>query len=236
VDLNLKSPSFLTRALLPQLEAARPPRRRPGGQRRSIDGPCRMRYSYSRARPGCTTPDPVWPPSWGLRSITVKRDRARPFESKMMAPRGRARRRDRRPIAAGPYRRPDDIAGVVVFLTSRAGSYITARSSSTGHRDQLTTGHPAAPAPLPATRQSDSRPSPARAASRPRRRGPRWIERRRRPRGGAGARSVRGDPGVADRRWPASTAGNGARPARAARPAGRCARTLRRSGRRSRRP
>ncbi|HZG92993.1 MAG TPA: glucose 1-dehydrogenase [Pseudonocardia sp.] len=130
VDLNLKSPFFLTRALLPQLEAAAtaddPARVVNVG---SIDGlrvPGMPTYSYSASKAGLHHLTRVLAAELGPRSITVNAIAPGPFESKMMAA-TLAEHGDE--IAArsplGRIGRPDDIAGVVVFLTSRAGSYIT---------------------------------------------------------------------------------------------------------------
>ncbi len=130
VDLNLKSPFFLTRAFLPLLEAA--------GSREdparvinigSIDGlhvPTLPTYSYSASKAGLHHLTRVLARELGPRHITVNAVAPGPFESKMMAYTlehfGDA-------IAeAAPLRRigrPDDMAGVAVYLSSRAGAYVT---------------------------------------------------------------------------------------------------------------
>ncbi len=130
VDLNLKAPFFLTRALLPQLEAAAtaddPARVVNVG---SIDGlrvPSLPTYSYSASKAGLHHLTRVLAAELGPRSITVNAIAPGPFESKMMAA-TLAEHGDE--IAArsplGRIGRPDDIAGVMVFLTSRAGAYVT---------------------------------------------------------------------------------------------------------------
>jgi NAD(P)-dependent dehydrogenase (short-subunit alcohol dehydrogenase family) len=130
VDLNLKSPFFLTRAFLPLLEAAGtqddPARVINIG---SIDGlrvPSLPTYSYSASKAGLHHLTRVLARELGPRHITVNAIAPGPFESKMMAATlssfGDA-------IAeAAPLRRigrPDDMAGVAVFLSSRAGAYVT---------------------------------------------------------------------------------------------------------------
>jgi NAD(P)-dependent dehydrogenase (short-subunit alcohol dehydrogenase family) len=129
VDLNLKSPFFLTRALLPKLEKAAAP-----------DDPARVinigsidgigtpleRYSYTSSKAAVHQLTRVLAKELGPRSITVNAVAPGPFESKMMAATleafGDA-------IAqAAPLRRigrPEDMAGVAVYLASRAGAYVT---------------------------------------------------------------------------------------------------------------
>jgi NAD(P)-dependent dehydrogenase (short-subunit alcohol dehydrogenase family) len=130
LDLNLKSPFFLTRALLPLLEAAAsdddPARVINIG---SIDGlrvPALPTYSYSASKSAVHMLTKVLAKELGPKRITVNAVAPGPFESKMMAATldafGDA-------IAAsaplGRIGRPDDMAGVAVYLASRAGSYVT---------------------------------------------------------------------------------------------------------------
>jgi NAD(P)-dependent dehydrogenase (short-subunit alcohol dehydrogenase family) len=130
IDLNLKSPFFLTRAFLPLLEAAAtdddPARVINIG---SIDGlrvPALPTYSYSSSKAAVHMLTKVLAKELGPKRITVNAVAPGPFESKMMAATldafGDA-------IAAaaplGRIGRPDDMAGVAVFLASRAGSYVT---------------------------------------------------------------------------------------------------------------
>jgi len=130
VDLNLKTPFFLTRAFLPLLEAAGteedPARIINIG---SIDGlrvPPFPTYAYSASKAGLHHMTRVLARELGPRRITVNAVAPGPFESKMMAATlmtmGEA-------IAdAAPLRRigrPDDMAGVVIYLASRAGAYVT---------------------------------------------------------------------------------------------------------------
>jgi NAD(P)-dependent dehydrogenase (short-subunit alcohol dehydrogenase family) len=130
LDLNLKSPFFLTRALLPLLEA--------GGTHDdparvinigSIDGlhvPSLPTYSYSASKAGLHHMTRVLARDLGPRHITVNAVAPGPFESKMMA--ATLRSFGDAIAEAAPLRRigrPDDMAGAAVFLSSRAGAYVT---------------------------------------------------------------------------------------------------------------
>ena len=129
-DLNLKAPFFLTRAFLPLLEAAGtaddPARVINIG---SIDGlrvPPFPTYAYSASKAGLHHLTRVLARELGPRHVTVNAVAPGPFESKMMAATldtfGDA-------IAdAAPLKRigrPDDMAGVAIYLASRAGAYVT---------------------------------------------------------------------------------------------------------------
>ncbi|MFC6880602.1 MULTISPECIES: SDR family oxidoreductase [Actinomadura] len=130
VDLNLKSPFFLTRALLPLLEAAGthddPARVINVG---SIDGirvPPLPTYSYSASKAGVHQLTRVLARELGPRHITVNAVAPGPFESKMMAATLEAFGDVISETA--PLRRigrPDDMAGIAVYLASRAGAYVT---------------------------------------------------------------------------------------------------------------
>jgi NAD(P)-dependent dehydrogenase (short-subunit alcohol dehydrogenase family) len=130
LDLNLKAPFFLTRAFLPLLEEAAtaedPARVVNVG---SIDGlhvPPMHTYSYSASKAALHHLTRVLAKELGPRHVTVNAVAPGPFESKMMAETLRnfgpqiAERAPLRRIG-----RPDDMAGVVVYLTSRAGAYVT---------------------------------------------------------------------------------------------------------------
>ncbi|HUZ50927.1 MAG TPA: SDR family oxidoreductase [Streptosporangiaceae bacterium] len=130
LDLNLKSPFFLTRAFLPLLEA--------GG---THDDPARVinigsidglhvaslpTYSYSASKAGLHHLTRVLARELGPRHITVNAVAPGPFESKMMA--ATLRSFGDAIADAAPLRRigrPDDMAGVAVYLSSRAGAYVT---------------------------------------------------------------------------------------------------------------
>src|SRR5262245_12598945 len=130
VDLNLKAPFYLTRAFLPLLEAAGthddPARLINIG---SIDGlrvPSLPTYAYSASKAGLHHMTRVLARELGPRHITVNAVAPGPFESKMMA--ATLERFGDAIAEAAPLRRigrPDDMAGVAVYLASRAGAYVT---------------------------------------------------------------------------------------------------------------
>jgi NAD(P)-dependent dehydrogenase (short-subunit alcohol dehydrogenase family) len=130
LDLNLKAPFFLTRAMLPLLEAAATP----GDPARvvnvgSIDGlrvPPVPTYAYSASKAGLHHLTRVLARELGPRGITVNAIAPGPFESKMMAE--TLRRFGDQIAAAAPLRRigrPEDMAGAALYLASRAGAYVT---------------------------------------------------------------------------------------------------------------
>lgn len=130
LDLNLKSPFWLVQALLPALREAGtaedPARIVNIG---SIDGirvsPLPV-YSYASSKAALHQLTRVLARELGPQHITVNAVAPGPFPSKMMAATldafGDAI------AASAPLRRigrADDMAGVAVFLASRAGSYLT---------------------------------------------------------------------------------------------------------------
>ena len=130
LDLNLKSPFFLTRAFLPMLEAAGTP----DDPARvinigSIDGlhvPSLPVYSYTASKAGLHHLTRMLARELGPRHVTVNAVAPGPFESKMMA--ATLRSFGDAIAESAPLRRigrPDDMAGVAVYLSSRAGAYVT---------------------------------------------------------------------------------------------------------------
>ena len=130
LNLNLKSPFFLTRALLPLLVQTAtqddPARVINIGSIDGLHAPSMPTYSYSASKAALHHLTRVLAKELGPRYVTVNAVAPGPFESKMMAATlhdfGEA-------IAAmsplGRIGRADDMAGVAVFLASRAGAYVT---------------------------------------------------------------------------------------------------------------
>ena len=130
LDLNLKSPFWLVQALLPALRdaasAAEPSRIINVG---SIDGlrPSRLPvYSYGSSKAALHQLTRMLARELGPQHITVNAVAPGPFQSKMMAATLDAF--GEQIAAAAPLRRigrDDDMAGIAVFLASRAGAYLT---------------------------------------------------------------------------------------------------------------
>jgi len=127
--LNVKSVFDLTRFLLPQLEAAAAP----GDPARvinvgSIDGiqvPLLETYAYSSSKAAVHHLTRVLARKLAPK-VTVNAVAPGPFESKMMAETLRNFGEGIR--ASCPLRRigePDDMAGVAIYLASKAGAYVT---------------------------------------------------------------------------------------------------------------
>ncbi len=130
LDLNVKSPFWLVQALAPAL-------RRAG----TADDPARVinvgsidgihvspmpTYSYASSKAAVHQLTRVLARELGPQHITVNAVAPGPFESKMMAATLEAFGDSI--AAAAPLRRigrDDDMAGIAVFLASRAGSYLT---------------------------------------------------------------------------------------------------------------
>jgi NAD(P)-dependent dehydrogenase (short-subunit alcohol dehydrogenase family) len=130
LDLNVKSPFWLVQALVPAL-------RRAG----TADDPARVinigsidgihvspmsTYSYASSKAAVHQLTRVLARELGPQHITVNAVAPGPFESKMMAATLEAFGDSI--AAAAPLRRigrDDDMAGIAVFLASRAGSYLT---------------------------------------------------------------------------------------------------------------
>jgi NAD(P)-dependent dehydrogenase (short-subunit alcohol dehydrogenase family) len=128
--LNVKGVFHLTRACLPLLEAAA----RPGDPARvinigSIDGlqaPVLDTYAYSASKAAVHHLTRVLAHQLAAQNITVNAVAPGPFESKMMAETLR-RFGDviRSSCPLGRIGEPEDMAGVAIYLASRAGAYLT---------------------------------------------------------------------------------------------------------------
>ncbi len=130
LDLNLKGVFHLTRDLVPTLAAAAAP----GDPARvinigSIDGlhaPDLETYSYSTSKAAVHHLTRVMAKRLARERITVNAIAPGPFESKMMAATLEAFGEGI--VATNPMRRigePEDMAGTAIFLSSRAGAYVT---------------------------------------------------------------------------------------------------------------
>jgi NAD(P)-dependent dehydrogenase (short-subunit alcohol dehydrogenase family) len=128
--LNVKAVFHLTRALLPQLEkaasAADPARVINIG---SIDGlhvPDLETYAYSASKAAVHHLTRVLAKKLAKKMITVNAVAPGPFESKMMAQ--TLRSFGKLIVESCPLKRigePEDMAGVAIYLASRAGAYVT---------------------------------------------------------------------------------------------------------------
>ncbi|MEI8239899.1 MAG: glucose 1-dehydrogenase [Actinomycetota bacterium] len=130
MDTNVKGVFFLTQRLLPNLRAAA-----------TFDDPARVinigsidglhvnpmdTYSYSASKAAVHHLTRALAKKLGPEHITVNAVAPGPFESKMMAATLAAFGDNiAKSSPLGRIGRPDDMAGVAVFLSSRAGSYIT---------------------------------------------------------------------------------------------------------------
>ena len=129
-DLNVKSMFFLTRELAPALEKGAAP----GDPARvinigSIDGikpPLLETYAYSASKAAVHHMTRVLARTLAPRGITVNAIAPGPFESKMMAA---TLERFKDAIVAncplGRIGEPEDMAGIAIYLASRAGAWVT---------------------------------------------------------------------------------------------------------------
>jgi NAD(P)-dependent dehydrogenase (short-subunit alcohol dehydrogenase family) len=132
MDINVKAPFMLTQALLPQLKAGAtaddPARVIMIG---SIDGirvPVGDNYSYSASKAGIHMLARHLGSHLVRDHITVNSIAPGPFESKMMEYRlgdPDMRKAIEKGVPRGRIGSPQDIAGTVIFLASRAGAYTT---------------------------------------------------------------------------------------------------------------
>jgi NAD(P)-dependent dehydrogenase (short-subunit alcohol dehydrogenase family) len=130
IDLNLKSPFWLVQALLPALRRAGtaddPARIINIGSIAAIHVAQSPNYSYASSKAGLHQLTRVLARELGPQHVTVNAVAPGPFPSQMMATTLDAM--GDTIAASAPLRRlgrDDDMAGVAVFLASRAGAYLT---------------------------------------------------------------------------------------------------------------
>ena len=132
MDLDVKSPFFLAQALLPQLRAAATPEQRssiinvtsvnglkPGGLRN---------YSYVAAKAGLGQLTAQMARDLIDDHINVNAIAPGPFKSKMTAPLYATDEKEAQVRESFPMKRwgsMEDASGLTIFLSSRAGSYLT---------------------------------------------------------------------------------------------------------------
>ncbi len=132
LSINVKAPFLLTQALLPQLRASATAED-PGRviMIGSIDGirvPVGDTFSYSASKAGVQMMARHLAKFVAPEHITVNSIAPGPFESKMMAyvlddDAGRTMVESTNPL--GRIGSPEDVAGTVIYLSSRAGAYLT---------------------------------------------------------------------------------------------------------------
>lgn len=132
IDINLKSPFFLTQSLLPQLKAAGtaedPARVIMTGSINGIAVPTWVdNFSYSASKAGIHMMARHMGHRLAKDHVTVNSIAPGPFESQMMAAAldGDGRQMVESTVPMGRIGSPEDVAGTVLFLSSRAGAYIS---------------------------------------------------------------------------------------------------------------
>lgn len=133
VDLNLKSVFFLTQKLLPLLRASasrdQPARVINIASVNGVQPPALESYAYSASKAGCIMLTRHLAKRLAREHILVNAITPGPFPTKMMA--GILAEHNDAIADSNPLGRlgtPEDIAGVVLFLSSRASAYTTGAS------------------------------------------------------------------------------------------------------------
>jgi NAD(P)-dependent dehydrogenase (short-subunit alcohol dehydrogenase family) len=128
--LNVKAVFHLTVALLPQLAAAATPEDPARviniGSADGLQVPALETYAYSASKAAVHHMTRVLAKQLAPRDITVNAVAPGPFESKMMA--ATLERFGDAIAKTNPRKRigtPEDMAGVAIYLASRAGAYVT---------------------------------------------------------------------------------------------------------------
>ncbi len=131
IDINLKSPFFLTQLLLPLLRSAAstgdPARVIMTGSINGIAVPTWVdNFSYSASKAGVHMMARHLGQRLAKDHITVNSIAPGPFESQMMAGalEGEGKAMVESTVPLGRIGSPEDIAGTVLWLSSRAGAYI----------------------------------------------------------------------------------------------------------------
>ncbi|GGB51078.1 gluconate 5-dehydrogenase [Tistrella bauzanensis] len=130
VDLNMKSVFFMTQTLLPMLRAAAtaeaPSRVINIASINGINPPFLDTYAYSSSKAGCIMLTRHLAKRLAAENILVNAIAPGPFPSQMMAA-TLAERGDEvvAEVPRGRIGQPEDIAGVAIFLASRASAYTT---------------------------------------------------------------------------------------------------------------
>lgn len=132
VDLDVKSPFFLTQKLLPQLRAAASPEARSVVVNISSSNAIRpsglQNYSYVAAKAGLAQLSVQMARDLMGDCINVNVIAPGPFKSKMTAPLYATEEIEQRVRESFPMKRwgaMEDAAGLTIFLASRAGAYLT---------------------------------------------------------------------------------------------------------------
>lgn len=135
VDLDVKSPFFLIQKLLPQLRAAASAEQRASIVNISSVNGIRpsglMNYSYVAAKAGLCQLSAQLARDLMADHVNVNVIAPGPFKSKMTAPLFATEEQDRQVTASFPMKRwgrMEDAAGLTIFLSSRAGSYLTGQT------------------------------------------------------------------------------------------------------------
>ena len=130
LELNVKAVFNLTRALLPQLVAAAshesPARVINIGSIDGIRAPILYTYSYSASKAAVHHLTRVLAQELAAKHVTVNAIAPGPFESKMMHE--TLERFGDAIVKSNPLKRigePTDMAGIAIYLASKAGSYLT---------------------------------------------------------------------------------------------------------------
>lgn len=132
MDLDAKSPFFLTQALLPQLRAAARPEARASivniSSVNAIRPSSLQNYSYAAAKAGLHGLSAQMARDLNGDHINVNVIAPGPFKSKMTAPLYANEEMEREVIKSftmGRWGAMEDVAGLTIFLSSKAGSFLT---------------------------------------------------------------------------------------------------------------